>query len=204
MTHPHSIKESILASSVDLDELANHLNSLDHQGRMAIIELWDKAVQKNLFELCKGRTVKTDDIVPHGFYDQQVIHHGKNSMPMFSSFQKRFAILSKDKDLENRDRASAQVIGYNEWSKLLVGLTTPGYYRGYEDAETGEFVVDYNQIPEQTLEIWPALMPNEARIGRFVFAKMVDRLRKVSNHVTIGRAFKKKPMSNWFILVRED
>jgi hypothetical protein len=33
---------------------------------------------------------------------------------------------------------------------------------------------------------------------------MVDRLRRVSEHVTIGRAYKSKPMSAWFTLVRED
>ena len=40
-------------------------------------------------------------------------------------------------------------------------------------------------------------------IQQFVFAKMIDYLRKVSNHVTIGRAYKHGTQTpNYFLLSR--
>ena len=54
-------------------------------------------------------------------------------------------------------------------------------------------------------EAWPAIVPNEARLGRFVYAGMIDVMRGISTHVSIGRAKKKKGyMDAWFVLVRED
>ena len=51
----------------------------------------------------------------------------------------------------------------------------------------------------------PDIVPNEARLGRFVYAGMKDYMRRVSEHVSIGRAYKGgKPMNAWFVLCRED
>jgi hypothetical protein len=38
-----------------------------------------------------------------------------------------------------------------------------------------------------------------------VYAGMKDYMRRVSEHVSIGRAYKhEKPMNAWFVLVREE
>jgi hypothetical protein len=45
---------------------------------------------------------------------------------------------------------------------------------------------------------------NDQGLSRFVYANMVDYLRRVSSHVVIGRAYKGgKEMPNYFILCRE-
>ncbi len=52
---------------------------------------------------------------------------------------------------------------------------------------------------------WPEIVPNSARLGRFVYYGMVDVMRGISTHVSIGRARKKSGwMDAWFVLVRED
>ena len=46
---------------------------------------------------------------------------------------------------------------------------------------------------------------NERGLGRLVYGFMVDTLRRVSEHVTIGSAARKgKDLGSWFILCREE
>ena len=41
-------------------------------------------------------------------------------------------------------------------------------------------------------------------LGRFVYGFMIDTLRRVSEHVTIGSAARKgRDMGSWFLLCRE-
>src|ERR1019366_2758957 len=97
-----------------------------------------------LWEATKGfHPVSLDDFVPPSVAPgAEVIHHGKNSLPTFTHFQKRF---SKPRDPESR------------------------------------------------------------RLGRFAYYGMIDVMRGISSHVTIGRARKKHGwMDAWFVLVRED
>jgi len=84
--------------------------------------------------------------------------------------------------------------------------TGPGYFvtRPADDAD-GEIDIDYCLLPTQKVESWPEIVPQESRLGRFVYSGMVDRLRRVSSHVTIGRAIiKGKATHNYFLLCRED
>ena len=49
------------------------------------------------------------------------------------------------------------------------------------------------------------IMPNSVRLSRFIYNGTVDVMRRVSGHVTIGRAVRdNKPMDAWFVLVRRD
>ena len=46
---------------------------------------------------------------------------------------------------------------------------------------------------------------NERGLSRFVYGFMVDRVRRVSEHVTIGSAARKgKEMGSYFVLTRDD
>ena len=51
---------------------------------------------------------------------------------------------------------------------------------------------------------WPAVKPNEKGVQKFVYAGMVDYMRRVSATVTIGRAFKggEKDLGHTFLLCR--
>jgi len=64
--------------------------------------------------------------------------------------------------------------------------------------------IDYTRVPPRGAEGWPAVLPNSARLSRFIYNGTQDRMRGVSAHVTIGRASRAgKDMDNWFVLVRE-
>jgi hypothetical protein len=64
--------------------------------------------------------------------------------------------------------------------------------------------VDYYSIPEEQLEGAPALKENTAGLQTLVYGNMIDVLRRVSAHVSIGRAVKKgKDTGNYFLLCRE-
>ena len=52
---------------------------------------------------------------------------------------------------------------------------------------------------------WPPIKRNNQGLQVLVYNKTRDFMRKVSDHVSIGMAFKvEKSLNNWFTLVRED
>ena len=60
-------------------------------------------------------------------------------------------------------------------------------------------------MPEEHPPGWPEPRPNDLGLSRFVYGFMVDTLRRVSEHVTIGSAARKgRDLGSWFVLVRED
>ena len=67
-------------------------------------------------------------------------------------------------------------------------------------------MVDYYQVPDAEVpEGWPAVKPNEAGLQRFVYKETRDYMRRVSSHVSVGKAFKydKTPIG-YFILCRSE
>ena len=60
-------------------------------------------------------------------------------------------------------------------------------------------------MPSEHPDGWPEIRSNERGLSRFVYGFMIDTLRRVSKHVTIGSAARKgKDLGSWFILCRED
>lgn len=184
------------ADTLDVDALGAALDAADADTRLAATRKWSKSMQRALFDAAEGRGVTSDQVVPTTEVGQEVIHRGTNTLPMFRQFQKRFCRVEGEDGIE--------ISGYNHNPDVLMWATTPGYYVAYEDPDSPEFVIDYRQMPDQKAETWPPIVKNSKRLGLVVYAGMVDRLRRVSEHVTIGRAYKKKPMSAWFVLVRDD
>ena len=51
---------------------------------------------------------------------------------------------------------------------------------------------------------WPTVVPNDWRLSRFVYNQTRDFMRRVSNHVSIGAAFKgERPLDHYFTLCRQ-
>ncbi len=179
--------------------ISSALDEMDAASRLWTVLSIKPAEQATLWELFKDAAPDADFFVPSGFDPlKEVIHHGKNTLPMHNFFQKRFCRADDD---------SGELYGYNHqsWS----GITGPGYFVAHSAEDEKEppsaYVIDYTRIPPKKAESWPTILPNEAKLGRFVYAGMKDYMRKVSEHVSIGRAHKKgKPMNAWFILCRED
>ncbi|CAN5755975.1 hypothetical protein BH24BAC1_BH24BAC1_37880 [soil metagenome] len=122
---------------------------------------------------------------------EEVIHYGRNSLPVLSLFEKRFC----------RPEARADELwGYNEHP--IRSLTGPGYFVARQ-ASDSEVIIDYAALPSDKPPSWPKILPNSARLGRFVYYGLSDTLRGVSRHVTVGRAVREgKPVDNWFVLCR--
>lgn len=195
MTKVDRIMEIVRADRIDFDALEQALDDATHPERVEATRMWDKPIQRRIFEQAEGRKVTLDQLVPGKGPLQPVHHWGKNTVApgLVDQFQKRFARLPGRDDI---------LAGYNEsWYRWAV---CPGYYVAYEDADTGEVVVDYTRLPDQKPDEWPRIVPNWSRLGIAVFYGMTDRLRRVSDHVTQGRAYKGKPMNQYFVLTRED
>jgi hypothetical protein len=191
--------KNLIETHLDLPRLAKDLDELGHEGRVWTARQWKKGTMARLWEAVKGfRPVTLDDFVPPSVAPLvQVIHHGKNTLPAHTHFQKRFC--KPDDSEAKKDR----LWGYNFQSLSL--FTGPGYYVAHPSSEAGEVDIDYTMLPSQKPGAWPPIVPNSARLGRFVYDGMVDVMRGISTHVTIGRAKKSHGwMDAWFVLVRED
>jgi hypothetical protein len=187
-----------LEPTINLPRIAHILDGLGHAGRVDTIRGWDEATMKALWEKAKGfHPLKLEDFVPASVAAYtEVLHEGKNSLGVFTSVMKRM-IRSKD----------GVILGFNDVDvQTLVG---PGYYvvRPWEPdgKDTGEVAVDYRTLPPEALDAWPPIVPNSDRLGRFVWNDLVDVMRGISKHVTIGRARKYgKWLNAWFTVARLD
>lgn len=180
--------------SVDLEGLRAYLDGLDHPARLEATRQLGGREQARLFEAAKDfKVVTLEDFVPTGTAAMtEVIHHGRNTLPAFNFFQKRFCRPEGKND---------ELWGYNEQSmKWAVG---PGYFVTRQ-SNPKEVVIDYYQVPPGKVSSWPDIKQNSSGLSRLVYDKMQDFMRGVSEHVTIGRAVKKgKDMDAWFVLCRE-
>lgn len=202
LTHVFEIEnrlQDLLATDVvHVDELAEFLDQLDHNTRLAAVRSLGARHLRRLFDAVEGMLrVSIDDLVPAKYgIRNQVRHYGKNSLPAFTIFEKRFLRPS---------RGASELWGLNH--QALAPVTGPGYFMA-SNASDGrpEVDIDYLRVPPETPEGWPPVQANEAglNLSRFVYAGMVDRLRGVSQHVSIGRAYRGgKPQPAWFVLCRE-
>jgi len=189
------LRSLLSKDTISLDEVAAHLDSLNHDERVRQVRSVPGGLQGPLFESAKGfAPLSLEDMIPREIADRAFVrHYGKNSLPAFSHFEKRFARPAVDADT---------AWGYNHSSAMwLVG---PGHFVLREGPDEGEMHVDYYAIPPEQLDGAPALKSNTAGISTLVYGNMIDVLRRVSIHVTIGRAIKKgKETSNYFLLCRE-
>ncbi|MFO0665690.1 MAG: hypothetical protein U0174_17165 [Polyangiaceae bacterium] len=180
--------------TLDLKRLAKVLDELGHEGRLQVVRRWNKHTQERIFAALSGfRPLSMEDFVPSSKgVLEEVIHDGHNSLPLFNAFQKRFA---RTED--------GTIVGYNEGS--MRGVAGAGYFTVKASESPGEVAIDYRELPKERVATWPAILPNSSRLGFLVFEGMVDNMRGLSEHVSVGRAWKKgKDMDAYFVLVRDD
>ena len=200
-----TLAQMLADDAVGHEEIAAWLNGMTHEGRMEALGSTNKAQQKALWEkVADAPGITYDHFIPDSVGPlEEVIHHGRNTLPFewLKPFQKRFARPSD---------GSARAFGYNHASTR--GLIGPGYFvlvdtDGRPEWESrGAWVVDYFQVPDgDVVEGWPKVVPNSQGLQMFVYKNTRDFMRKVSDHVSIGMAFKnEKSLNNWFTLIRED
>ncbi len=196
-TPADGLQALLRAPHPDARSIAELLDGLNHgQRKEAITSLGGPTIQAALWTAAAGApTVTQADLVPPDAPAlREVIFHGKNSLPAFSLFQKRFCRPPKE-------GPGDQLWGYNH--QALAWLTGPGYFVVH--AEGGApAAIDYRLVPPSHPPGWPVVKRNDVGFSRFVYRDMVDYLRRVSRHVLIGRATRHgKELPNYFVLCRE-
>lgn len=180
---------------IDLPELGRWLDGLTPAARLAAVRSLTAMAQARLYEAAKGyRKLTLEDMVPDNVEPmREVVHEGKNSLPAFTTFAKVFC----------RPKGELQEVwGYNRSGPLVERAVGPGYFVAYE-GPGDELLIDYTRLPKSKPVGWPEIIPNHERLSRFVYSGMIDALRAVSTHVSIGRAIKNgKVQDNWFVLTR--
>ncbi len=197
-----SINQFFTKDSCQFEELGAYLDGLNAEDRKKEALSLNASKQKILWKASEGSERLTMDyFVPADTPAlKPVIHWGVNSLPVFSIFEK---VMCRTSD----PKAHA---GINASS--MASIVGNGYFilreTDQNDADDHGIVVDYTQVPTEKAEEWPSIAPCKERLGRFVYHGNYDYMRRVSEHVTIGRAkkanaAKDKWMPNWFILCRE-
>lgn len=186
-------------SSLQPGQIADLLDGMTHEQRVAAVRSLGRSQQRRLYAAVDGfRPLRLEHLVPPSTEDFKTVRHfGKNTLPLFSHFEKRFC----------RPRGAdavkpGELYGFN--FQTMQPVTGPGYFVAREDTNRAEVLVDYNAVPPAHPEGWPAIRRNEAGLSRFVYGFMVDTVRGVSEHVSIGSAARKgKDLGSWFALCRE-
>ncbi len=192
--------ELLGSDPADPAAIAEHLDSLATDAAVTTVRrLSGRRVQRRLWEaVVQNARIGTADLVPPDYEPMRpVVFHGKNSLPMFTEFEK---ICCRP---PARD-GPGELWGYNEGpARPWIG---PGYYVTHDspDSELGGTVFDYTRIPGERCRGWPAIKANERGVSRLVYAGMLDYMRRVARDVFIGSATKGgSEIDSYFIVVRQ-
>jgi hypothetical protein len=181
-------------------EIAALLDGLSAHLRAPTIRQLGPNAQRALFQRVEGfARLRLVDLVPAHCADHEEVRHlGRNTLPAFRIFEKRLCRLPG----ESRE-SPTRLAGYN--FQAMQWATGPGYFLAREDVERGEVIVDYTQLPDAAPQGWPEIRSNERGLSRFVYGFMLDRMRRVSRHVTIGSASRRgREMGSYFVMSRLD
>jgi hypothetical protein len=185
---------------IELERIRRLLDELSHQARVTAIRSLGSGELRSLYTGFDGfKPVTLEDLVPSTVDDFDTVrHHGKNSLPAFTHFEKRICRPG------GADReAAVELYGFN--FQTLASITGPGYFIARESKDRPEVLVDYRHVPTEHPQGWPPIRSNERGLSRLVYGFLLDTLRGVSDHVTIGSAARKgKNLGSWFALCRED
>lgn len=187
------------APKLEREALARFLDGLAHDARVAAIRAVGRADQRRLYTAVGGfLPLALADLVPADRDDLATVHHfGRNTLPAARLFEKRFC-RPRGEDRKQPSR----LFGFNFQS--FAWLTGPGYFVALDGPREREISIDYRQVPAEVPQGWPRVAGNEGVPARFVYGFMVDTLRRVSEHVTIGSAARHgKDFGSWFLLCRE-
>lgn len=186
--------ETFLTRELDLTYVAKVLDELGPSGRLDTLHRFEPEQMARLWEAAKGfRPLTLASLVPDGTEPlTPVIHAGMNSLPTFAHFEKRFCKPASATDV---------LYGYNQ--QAFTWFTGPGYFVARPSADDpGAIEIDYREVPKEKPASWPAL-GKPSGFGIIVFAGMVDILRGISEHVSVGRARRRgKLTDNYFVLCR--
>lgn len=171
---------ALLAGGASRETIAQFLDALPAGDRLAqVISVRGSKVGRLYEAVGGGPALTLNDFVPPG--DQgTVIFEGRNSLPAFSRFQKRFA------------RVGTAVVGYNH--QTMAFATGPGFFVLREatagEAHPDELFFDYTTDPPGIPVGWPRFQRNDVGLSKAVYMNMKDFCRPVARGVLVGKAYK--------------
>jgi len=182
----------LLDARASAKEIEDFLDGLSPDARLAeVLTITGKAVGRLYDATAEAAPLSLDEIIPP---DTQgtLIYEGRNSLPLFSRFQKRFTRIE-----------SGILVGYNHQTMSFV--TGPGYFVLKPPSGDGphptEPYFDYTVAPPAEPSGWPTYKPNDRGFSKAVYADMKDYMRRVARGVMVGQAYKNGvAQSAWFSL----
>jgi hypothetical protein len=147
--------EQLGAPALDRERFAKAFEEASPAERVEILESIDGRRQAKIWDAAQGGHVSIAEMVPPELGPLvPVIFHGKNSLPAFSRFQKRFCRPSVDHETD-------ELWGYNyQPTRWLAPLTGPGYFTAHDtESPIGSVAVDYRRIPDGRPQEWPETTP---------------------------------------------
>ncbi len=193
------LRTRLREASAALAPVSQLLDGISHAERVAAIRGLGRREQRALYAAAASAPpLRLSDLVPPGVPAMtQVRHHGRNTLPAFTWFEKRFC-----RPPGSDPERPGALFGFN--FQRLAPLTGPGYFIARDDPAGREVRIDYRELPAEHPPGWPAIRSNERGLARLVYGFMVDRLRRVSQHVSIGSATRHgRELGSWFVLARE-
>jgi hypothetical protein len=164
-----------LPNAADIHTLATALDAATEVERLAWLARLPRDQLGVLYDLAVGQPRLLPEM--HAGEGEVVIHQGINSAPSFRHFQKRMVL------------HAGQVKGYNHQPfSWLVGAGT--FVVEPSGEVPGELLFDYTGLPREGFPGFPPPRPNTAGLSRFVYGHMIDVLRRVSAHISIGKAYR--------------
>lgn len=193
-----SLSALLTQPELPLGEIAAALDAMPHDQRVLAVRSIGGRDQSRLFAAAKGfRPVDLDFFVPKSRGVRALVrHHGKNSLPLFPEFEKRFGRPAE---------GAVELWGYNHNDAFTTFFSGPGHYVAVAGDAPGEVHIDYRRLPAERMDGVPALRENTSFPDVLVYGHMVDVMRGISAHVSVGRAVRRgKESNNYFLLCRED
>jgi hypothetical protein len=180
--------------------ISDLLDKLAEPARLEAVRSLARGQQRKLWNAVDGfREVRLLDMVPASTPDLKAVrHYGKNSLPMFRLFEKRFYRPG------GQDPSKPAELGGANFQSIQL-LTGPGYFVAVDSPKRPEVLVDYYRVPKVKPDDFFPIEENRRNRGGLVYGYMIDTLRRVSEHVTIGSAAKHgKDIGAYFVLCREE
>lgn len=164
-------------------DITRHLDALTPEERLrqvlAVKGKWVKA----LYDRVAGAPpFELEEFVPTSTTGTTLIYEGRNSLLLFTRFQKRFLRTQ-----------SGVIVGYNHQS--MMWFTGPGYFvfQGPDGQPPvpDQPYIDYITVPPEFPAGWPRYKPNHRGISKGVYGNMHDYMRRVATGVYVGKAYRK-------------
>jgi hypothetical protein len=193
------LRARIARDPIQPREIAGFLDGLASAERILAVRSLGRSDQRRLYAAVDGfLPLQLADLVPPVCADLDTVRHfGRNTLPAFTLFEKRFC-RPRGADA----RKPGELWGFNH--QALSFVTGPGYFVAREDPSRSEVLIDYTNVPPSHPDGWPGVRRNESGLSQFVYGYMIDTLRRVSEHVTIGSAARKgRDLGSWFVLARQ-